>query len=101
MRNFLSILILRYNSLLEIPLNGGIARQDSLSSCCRYLVKEMLGQGTFGQVVKCSCEETGDLVAVKVIKNQDAFYQQARNFKQNLNYSLSTSIRTLIIGIFL
>lgn len=40
------------------------------------MVKELLGQGTFGQVVKCHCEETGESLAVKVIKNQDAFFQQ-------------------------
>ena len=43
----------------------------------------MLGQGTFGQVVKCYCEETGELLAVKVIKNQDAFFQQV-NTEQSL-----------------
>uniref|UniRef100_A0A0E0KUS7 Protein kinase domain-containing protein n=1 Tax=Oryza punctata TaxID=4537 RepID=A0A0E0KUS7_ORYPU len=43
----------------------------------RFIVKEMLGQGTFGQVVKCLDTETNDYVAVKVIKNQPAFYHQA------------------------
>ncbi|CAN6240785.1 unnamed protein product [Urochloa humidicola] len=43
----------------------------------RFIVKEMLGQGTFGQVVKCWDTETSDYVAVKVIKNQPAFYHQA------------------------
>lgn len=38
----------------------------------------MLGQGTFGQVAKCICQQTGEIVAVKVIKNQTAFYHQAR-----------------------
>jgi dual specificity protein kinase YAK1 len=37
----------------------------------------MLGQGTFGQVAKCWDAETNSYVAVKVIKNQPAFYQQA------------------------
>lgn len=37
----------------------------------------MLGQGTFGQVAKCWDGETNSYVAVKVIKNQPAFYQQA------------------------
>lgn len=36
----------------------------------------MLGQGTFGQVVKCSIPETDHFVAVKVIKNQPAYYRQ-------------------------
>ncbi|KAJ1702789.1 hypothetical protein LUZ63_002568 [Rhynchospora breviuscula] len=43
----------------------------------RYIVKEMLGQGTFGQVAKCWEPETNTYVAVKVIKNQPAYTQQA------------------------
>ncbi|XP_076954255.1 dual specificity protein kinase YAK1 homolog [Bidens hawaiensis] len=43
----------------------------------RYIVKDMLGQGTFGQVAKCWVAELGRFVAVKVIKNQPAYYQQA------------------------
>ncbi|XP_062222292.1 dual specificity protein kinase YAK1 homolog isoform X2 [Phragmites australis] len=43
----------------------------------RYVVQEMLGQGTFGQVAKCWDAKTNNYVAVKVIKNQPAFYQQA------------------------
>ena len=42
----------------------------------RYTVKDLLGQGTFGQVVRCVREDTGEEVAVKVIKNQPAFYHQ-------------------------
>ena len=38
----------------------------------------MLGSGTFGQVVRCTDSETGKTVAVKVIKNQPAYYHQAR-----------------------
>lgn len=44
----------------------------------RYIVKDMLGHGTFGQVFECSVDETGEVVAVKVIKNQPAYYHQAR-----------------------
>eukprot|EP01018_Ginkgo_biloba_P029191 Gb_18179 [translate_table: standard] len=43
-----------------------------------YIVKDLLGQGTFGQVVKCWSIETNSFVAVKVIKNQPAYYHQAR-----------------------
>jgi len=42
----------------------------------RYVVRDMLGQGTFGQVVRCLREDTREEVAVKVIKNQTAFYHQ-------------------------
>ncbi len=45
---------------------------------CRYTVLDKLGQGTFGQVVKCMEEDTGELVAVKVIKNKPAYTQQGR-----------------------
>ena len=39
---------------------------------------EMLGQGTFGQVAACYSDAAGCSVAVKVIKNQPAYYHQAR-----------------------
>lgn len=44
----------------------------------RYVVKDLLGHGTFGQVFKCVPTEGGEGVAVKVIKNQAAYYHQAR-----------------------
>lgn len=42
----------------------------------RYIVRDLLGQGTFGQVVRCVREDSREEVAVKVIKNQTAFYHQ-------------------------
>lgn len=45
--------------------------------CGRYIVKDLLGHGTFGQVAKCWVPDTNSYVAVKVIKNQPAYYQQA------------------------
>ncbi|MBA0554978.1 hypothetical protein Golob_014048, partial [Gossypium lobatum] len=44
---------------------------------CRYIVKNVLGHGTFGQVAKCWVPETSSFVAVKIIKNQPAYYRQA------------------------
>jgi serine/threonine protein kinase len=44
---------------------------------CRYIVKDLLGHGTFGQVAKCWDSDTNSFVAVKIIKNQPAYYQQA------------------------
>lgn len=43
----------------------------------RYIVKDLLGHGTFGQVAKCWNSDTNSFVAVKIIKNQPAYYQQA------------------------
>lgn len=42
-----------------------------------YVVTGKLGQGTFGQVVRCWSQLHRCLVAVKIIKNQAAFHQQA------------------------
>jgi dual specificity protein kinase YAK1 len=43
----------------------------------RFRVISMLGQGTFAQVFKCQCLKTGDIVAVKVVKNKAAYTRQA------------------------
>lgn len=43
----------------------------------RYLVLDILGQGTFGQVVKCQNMVTKEIVAVKVIKNKPAYLKQS------------------------
>ncbi|CAO3631485.1 unnamed protein product [Cunninghamella echinulata] len=43
----------------------------------RYRVIDLLGQGTFGQVVKCEHTTTGKLYSVKVIKNRPAFRSQS------------------------
>jgi len=42
-----------------------------------FRVEEMLGKGTFGQVVKAEDLATKKKVAVKVIKNKPAYYRQA------------------------
>jgi len=42
-----------------------------------YMVAGKLGQGTFGQVVRCYSHRHRCLVAVKIIKNQAAFHRQA------------------------
>ena len=43
----------------------------------RYLILDVLGQGTFGQVVKCQNMETHEVVAVKVVKNKPAYFNQS------------------------
>lgn len=48
--------------------------------CCfrnRYLILDVLGQGTFGQVVKCQNLKTQEVVAVKVVKNRTAYFNQS------------------------
>jgi dual specificity tyrosine-phosphorylation-regulated kinase 2/3/4 len=43
----------------------------------RYEVVDMLGKGSFGQVVRCVDHKTGLLVAIKIIRNKKRFHQQA------------------------
>ncbi|CEL04694.1 Putative Dyrk [Aspergillus calidoustus] len=43
----------------------------------RYEVIDVLGKGSFGQVVRCIDHKTGNLVAVKIIRNKKRFHQQA------------------------
>lgn len=45
--------------------------------CYRYEVIDVLGKGSFGQVVRCIDHKTGVLVAVKIIRNKKRFHQQA------------------------
>ncbi|KAL1201056.1 putative dual specificity protein kinase YAK1 [Cardamine amara subsp. amara] len=62
------------NSDLILAVNDNFCSSDSRQ---RYIVKDLLGHGTFGQVAKCWVPETNSFVAVKVIKNLPAYYQQA------------------------
>lgn len=43
-----------------------------------YLVESLLGQGSFGQVLKCLDVNTHATYAIKVIKNLPAYNQQAQ-----------------------
>ncbi|KAK2078531.1 hypothetical protein QBZ16_003371 [Prototheca wickerhamii] len=43
-----------------------------------YIVQDLLGQGTFGQVFRCQDATSKEVVAVKVVKAQPAYFQQAR-----------------------
>ena len=43
----------------------------------RYLILDVLGAGTFGQVVKCRNIKTQQIFAVKVVKNKTAYFKQS------------------------
>ncbi|PFH57621.1 hypothetical protein XA68_14784 [Ophiocordyceps unilateralis] len=43
----------------------------------RYEIIDVLGKGSFGQVVRCIDHKHGALVAVKIIRNKKRFHQQA------------------------
>ncbi|KAL3837931.1 hypothetical protein ACJIZ3_022522 [Penstemon smallii] len=62
------------NSDLILTVNYSMVNSETKR---RYIVKDILGHGTFGQVAKCWVAETSSFVAVKIIKNLPAYYQQA------------------------
>jgi hypothetical protein len=41
-----------------------------------FTILDLVGTGTFGQVFRCKRDDTKELVAVKVIKNKPAYYNQ-------------------------
>lgn len=43
----------------------------------RYEVVDVLGKGSFGQVVRCVDHKEGGVVAIKIIRNKKRFHQQA------------------------
>ncbi len=64
----------------------------------RYEVVDLLGKGSFGQVVRCIDHKTGILVAVKIIRNKKRFHQQALvevNILQKLKEWVSLTNLTL------
>ena len=40
----------------------------------RYEIQEVLGKGSFGQVIKCFDHKTKDSVAAKIIRNKKRFH---------------------------
>jgi dual specificity protein kinase YAK1 len=58
----------------------------------RYLILDVLGQGTFGQVVKCQNMRNHEIVAVKVVKNKPAYLNQSK---------MEVAILDLVCGCFL
>lgn len=43
----------------------------------RYEIMDTLGKGSFGQVLNCRDHQTGESVAIKIIRNKKRFHHQA------------------------
>lgn len=66
----------------------------------RYLILDVLGQGTFGQVVKCQNMVTMEIVAVKVVKNKPAYFQQSMmevTILELVRYSAPAYYRAILV----
>lgn len=64
----------------------------------RYLILDVLGQGTFGQVVKCQNLKTQEVVAVKVVKNRTAYFNQSMMEVSVLDLVSSKSLHWLYVN---
>lgn len=62
-----------------------IAVHSSCAFFARYRVIDLLGRGTFGQVVKCERLSTGELVSVKIIKNKPEYREHSNTEVDVLN----------------
>lgn len=62
----------------------------------RYLILDVLGQGTFGQVVKCQNLKTQEVVAVKVVKNKTAYFNQSMMEVSVLDLVIAVSLQLRI-----
>lgn len=65
---------------LKMEISSWLPNTDHISLSNmnrRYLILDVLGQGTFGQVVKCQNMKTNEIVAVKVVKNKPAYFNQS------------------------
>ncbi|KAK8215420.1 serine/threonine protein kinase, CMGC, dual-specificity [Zalaria obscura] len=65
----------------------------------RYEVIDVLGKGSFGQVVRCIDHKHGGLCAVKIIRNKKRFHQQALvevNILQKLKEWVSARCQILV-----
>ncbi|KAM3584810.1 serine/threonine protein kinase, CMGC, dual-specificity [Umbelopsis sp. WA50703] len=52
-----------------------VVNQDHLAY--RYEILEIMGKGSFGQVLKCFDHRTGNILAIKIIRNKKRFHAQA------------------------
>nr|XP_029131658.1 serine/threonine-protein kinase MAK-like [Labrus bergylta] len=57
-------------------------RQGSLWKMNRYTALEQLGDGTYGSVLLCKCNDTGELVAIKRIKRKFYSWEECLNLRE-------------------
>ncbi|GLD98745.1 hypothetical protein PINS_up007463 [Pythium insidiosum] len=62
---------------LIVRVRDVLGGKDALPSQPDWVVLDLLGQGTFGQVFRCQHADTKEIVAVKVIRNHPSYYKQA------------------------
>mmetsp|Transcript_25866 Transcript_25866/g.71193 ORF Transcript_25866/g.71193 Transcript_25866/m.71193 type:complete len:1182 (+) Transcript_25866:3-3548(+) len=71
-------LIVHENDMLVVPRKGIHTLNPKQSRRKHeFRVQSLLGQGTFAQVFQCQLLATGEVVAVKIVKNKPAYTRQA------------------------
>lgn len=62
---------------LIVSVRDVLGGREVIPTQPEYVVLDLLGQGTFGQVFRCQNVETKEVVAIKVIRNHPSYYKQA------------------------
>jgi serine/threonine protein kinase len=74
-------LIVYENDILEIPAKSthtfAASKDKTRQRKNDFRMQKLLGQGTFAHVFQCLHVQTGELVAMKVVKNKPAYTRQA------------------------
>lgn len=65
-----------FNNGFDNELNDYIVREGETIN--HYIIEEVIGHGSFGQVCRCRDSSTQEVVAIKIIKNKLVFTHQAQ-----------------------
>lgn len=68
------------NDVLSIPrksIHTFGKKEKTKKKIYTFRIQKLLGQGTFAQVFQCLNEQTGEVVAIKVVKSKPAYTRQA------------------------
>ena len=68
-----------FNNGHDLPNGDYIIKKDDIiisPEGTEYLIEELIGKGTFGQVVKCKNRANNERVAIKVLKNKRTYRNQ-------------------------
>lgn len=67
------------SSEIKTPEDNNLVPGDIIvTQCHTYEVQSLLGEGSFGKVVKCVRTKDGKTVAVKVLKKEGRYHDQAK-----------------------
>ncbi|XP_073986729.1 dual-specificity tyrosine phosphorylation-regulated kinase 2 isoform X3 [Rhodnius prolixus] len=81
---YLGLGVCKINGVEGLTQNGGYDDDNGSYNkvlhdhiCYRYEIMEVIGKGSFGQVIRALDHKTNQYIAIKIIRNKKRFHQQA------------------------